>query len=252
MQTFALTDYMHILASCTRRVAPRGLETRELPTPLVYTFPAGRFVARKGLARRLAAAELLLILAGRTDPEVLSWAAPKADPTLFVGPISAYGPRIFEDDQLGRAVEVLRDDPSSRQAACLIIRPSDVGRVQPPCTVGIQWLIRDHALYATVWMRSWDLIKGLPYDMVVFGGLTRVLASVLGVPAGRVTVIATSAHYYVGDVRAVNLVRYPSFKLPPFGSLAEAREWAEGALARRDEWDPWPAGFEEVNRCAHE
>jgi len=45
-------------------------------------------------------------------------------------------------------------------------------------------------------MRSLDVVLGLPVDVIMFGGLTRAMASCLGAVPGKVTITAGSAHVY--------------------------------------------------------
>lgn len=115
---------------------------------------------------------------------------------------SSYGHRIFEKfgfDQLEFVVDVLTKDPSSRQAVIHIKEPVDY-RVSPskdvPCTVALQYLIRNGKLYATTYMRSNDLWTGFPYDVFCFTCFQIMLAFRIGVGIGSYTHIAGSLHLY--------------------------------------------------------
>jgi len=239
--------YTKLLANCTVEAAPRGLATYEHPVPIMFVARAGEFVARAGFSRRLALIEFLHILAGKQPSEdAIRWAAPRADPDLFKGPIGAYGPRLFERHQLERVVATLEADRSSRQAVALIIRHTDAGNVQPPCTVGIQFLARGKYVHGYVWMRSWDLIKGLPYDTAIFGGLVQVVASHLEARPGNLFVFATSPHYYAGDAALVKDVQVRRFDFTWLGTLRETQRWARAELRRRQQWNPLPYGVQEV------
>lgn len=115
---------------------------------------------------------------------------------------SAYGHRIFSQygfNQMEYIVKALKKDPSSRQAVIHIKDPVDYTQ-QPthdvPCTVCLQYFIRDGKLYATTYMRSNDLWTGFPYDVFSFTCFQIMLAFKLGVGVGTYTHIAGSLHLY--------------------------------------------------------
>lgn len=87
----------------------------------------------------------------------------------------AYGPPFV--DQAGWVVRTLAADPSSRQAVATIWRPRPGPTNDTPCTVALQWLIRDDAslhgsgtpqLNCVATMRSSDAWTGVPYDVFNF------------------------------------------------------------------------------------
>ena len=115
---------------------------------------------------------------------------------------SAYGHRIFSAfgfNQMEMVESLLRRDPNSRQAVIHIKDPVDY-RDHPtkdvPCTVALQYFIRDGKLHATTYMRSNDLWTGFPYDVFCFTCFQIMLAFRLGVEIGTYTHIAGSLHLY--------------------------------------------------------
>lgn len=115
---------------------------------------------------------------------------------------SAYGQRIFEQfgfDQMQYVEEALRKNPFSRQAVIHIKDPQDYSQFPTkdvPCTVALQYLIRDGKLHATTYMRSNDLWTGFPYDVFSFTCFQIILAFKLGVEIGTYTHFAGSLHLY--------------------------------------------------------
>lgn len=115
---------------------------------------------------------------------------------------SAYGYRIFEKfgfDQFDFIAQLLRDEPHSRQAVIHIKDPRNYAKhptADVPCTIALQYLIRDGKLNATTFMRSNDLWTGFPYDVFSFTALQIILAFKLGVEIGTYTHFATSLHLY--------------------------------------------------------
>lgn len=78
----------------------------------------------------------------------------------------AYGPRI--KSQMQYVVNKLIEDKQSRQAVMSIWKDNPPESLDIPCTLNIQFLIRDNYLHTLVNMRSSDIYLGWPYDIFVF------------------------------------------------------------------------------------
>lgn len=118
---------------------------------------------------------------------------------------SAYGHRIFEKfgfDQWEHVKGLLKADPNSRQAVIHIKEPNPEKTKDLPCTVALQYFIRDGKLYATTYMRSNDIWLGFPYDVFTFTCLQIKMAFELGVGIGSYTHIAGSLHLYSRNVKS--------------------------------------------------
>lgn len=118
---------------------------------------------------------------------------------------SAYGHRIFEKfgfDQWEHVKGLLKADPNSRQAVIHIKEPNPEKTKDLPCTVVLQYFIRDGKLYATTYMRSNDIWLGFPYDVFTFTCLQIKMAFELGVGIGSYTHIAGSLHLYSRNVQS--------------------------------------------------
>jgi hypothetical protein len=174
-------------------------------------WPCGVLVHRGGINYRLGWAEVLQVLAGVFDPELLRRVAPKADHSLFTEQM-AYGPRVAP--RMPQIIEALRVDPKSRQAVLYIADPQATGTPSLACTLSIQFLVRSGQLHATVYMRSWDLIKGLPYDLMMFSAIQQATARCLNLPEGELTVHAGSAHVYDSDESRVPTLKQAWWSLP--------------------------------------
>ena len=205
--------------------SPRGKKVKEL---LCYqtTIPMARpivTVAERQLGYRFAAAEPAWILSGDNK---LSTIAPFAkhfrqfsDDGLFLS--GAYGVKILE--QLGYVARTLDQDPSSRQAVLNIWRERPEPSVDVPCTLSLQWVIRDGKLHCLDSMRSSDLWLGLPYDWIsmscVSVGLLIILKNVYGrtdLKLGNLTVTAGSSHLYEHDwEKAREVISNPTTSYSP-------------------------------------
>lgn len=120
---------------------------------------------------------------------------------------SAYGYRItskFDFDQFNYVKALLTRDPLSRQAVVHIkdaVDTIDYPTKDVPCTVALQYHIRNNKLHATTFMRSNDIWLGFPYDVFAFTSFQVLLAMQLGVEIGEYTHIAGSLHLYEKDVK---------------------------------------------------
>lgn len=107
----------------------------------------------------------------------------------------SYGPRIAT--QLPYVLKLLQDDKDTRQAV-ITLRDSRDCRVSKdiPCTLSLQFLLREGALHCITTMRSNDLLWGTPYDVHGFTFIQRHLALLLGVNVGTYIHQAGSLHIY--------------------------------------------------------
>lgn len=117
---------------------------------------------------------------------------------------SNYGAYIFDqiDNQnlyksvWNRTIEILENDPDSRQAILQIPIMPHRGDKDTPCTSSIQFLLRDNRLNCIVYMRSCDLWFGFPNDATQFILWQMRLANALNVELGFYRHICGSLHVY--------------------------------------------------------
>jgi thymidylate synthase len=64
------------------------------------------------------------------------------------------------------------------------------------CAITLQFLIRDDAVHAVVYMRSNDVILGLPYDVFLFTMLQEIISTQLGLKLGQYHHFCGSLHLY--------------------------------------------------------
>lgn len=163
-----------------------------------------------------ALAEVLWILGGRNDSAFINYFNRGYSRFCGDGPVyhGAYGDRLRRHlgiDQLERAYDALRANPDTRQVV-LQIWDSSIDLPGPtgepvskdiPCNIVAMLKIRSGALEWTQIMRSNDLFRGLPYNIIQFTALQEVLAGWLGVRVGSYHQVSDSLHIYEKEVLAV-------------------------------------------------
>ena len=131
----------------------------------------------------------------------------------------AYGPYI--NAQVMRAVYDLEANPNSRQAVIYTGIPDASGpHNSPPCLSSVQWLVRNGKVDMIVTMRSNDVYRGLPLDLVQFSLWQKMVAAFLGLPVGRYIHNAGSFHLYERDVELAEKFiqsKPAAFRLPEVG-----------------------------------
>lgn len=197
------------------RQASRGGETAEvLHSAISIRDPRQRWIASRSpsLNPAFAIAEAIWIAQGRNDSGFLNYFNPSLPKFAGDGPTyhGAYGFRLrrhFDVDQLDRASHALSVNPDSRQIALQIWDarvdlPDDNGQPRSkdiPCNVIALLKVRDGRLMWTQVMRSNDLFRGLPHNIVQFTVLQEIIAGWLEIDVGDYNHLSDSLHLYAGD-----------------------------------------------------
>ncbi len=243
---------LHSLFEHGYEAFPRGTTTRELlnynitlvdPRNRVITFPE-----RKTSTKYLLG-ELIWYFSGSNDPAGILPYAKFWDGIRNSGDVdeyekgtinSNYGNRLFGHalpaafwegriqpiNQWQETVELLKRDKDTRQAIINIHVPSDrhVGNKDVPCTLSLQWFIRENKLHLIVNMRSNDIILGFTNDVFQFTMLQEAMTLQLretypGLELGYYYHNAGSMHIYdrhfvmaqaiIANQRAVDISMIP-------------------------------------------
>ena len=167
---------------------------------------------RRKLSPYYACAETLWYLSFTSEVEMIEAYAPQyakfADHGNTYG---AYGHRLHSnlrdhdshtDNQLDLVIDTLKNNPNSRQAIITLWAADDLyaainaSSKDVPCTLCLQFLIRDNELVMITTMRSNDVWLGLPYDMFAFTCIQRLVGQALGVKCGAYIHQVGSLHLY--------------------------------------------------------
>jgi thymidylate synthase len=190
-----------------QKSSPRGLPIREITGSQVHVdmrYPIVLNAARK-LSYKFMAAEAWWIISGKNDVASISKYCKNIANFSDNGHdfFGAYGPKI--GSQIGEATRRLLVDPDTRQAVCNIWRENPPETKDVPCTLSVQWLVRDGKLHCIDTMRSNDVWLGFPYDVFNFTMLSWSVLQLLRqhgrkVELGTLTLNAGSHHVYERDI----------------------------------------------------
>ena len=194
-----------------REYSPRGLRTKEIRDFTIIIEQPTRLplvVGGRDLTDFIGAAEAVQLIGQFSDSDWMVQNV-KAFDQFRDGNIlwGAYGPRVH--GMLDELVKLLRDDPSSRQAILSIYHsPTDLGREKKdtPCTLSLQFFVRDSQLHGRCSMRSNDAWLGLPYDLVQFISVTGAIAAALDLQVGTYTHTVGSVHVYERHFEQLSIV----------------------------------------------
>ena len=197
----AIVDAYHMIKFHGSEVTVRGMKTKELED-VTFEFSSPHFCwtygLRKSMKHVIGVAEAMQLIGAFSDPVRMCEIAPNMkaflDGGIFKG---AYG--IRAGAQIDKIVELLKNDPETRQAVITLRDPyrdlfeksKDV-----PCTIAMSFRIRNGKLNMTTHMRSNDLVWGFPYDVIQFCLLQMTIAKELGIENGTYTHHADSLHIY--------------------------------------------------------
>ena len=111
---------------------------------------------------------------------------------------SNYGWQWKRNDQLDMVIQLLKDNPKTRQAAISIYDAKEwkAYEYDTPCTYAVQFTIVDQKLNMCVTMRSNDLWYGFCNDQYCFSKLQLLVADELGLLVGEYFHFAHNLHLY--------------------------------------------------------
>lgn len=191
--------------------SPREIKTLEiLNASIEITKPWNipLHLLNRKLNQEIGAKETLQLVGQTSDPEAMVNISKTfvqfTDGGIFHG---SYGNRVYGN--LTKLVALLQKDSFTRQAVLTIFDSNkdlnaDVKDV--PCTLSLQYFVRDNKLIARTSMRSNDVYLGMPYDFVQFIGLQGAIAKSLGIEMGSYFHTVGSLHLYEKHLPEAKLI----------------------------------------------
>ncbi len=229
----------------THLQSSRAGDTYELlHTGISVENPRQRWISsrRPPLNPAYALAEIVWIMTGRNDSAFLNYFNTELPKFAGLGDTyyGAYGYRLrthFGLDQLERAYEALKHNPNSRQVVLeiwdgKIDLPGPKGQessTDVPCNLLSMLKVRHSKLEWLQIMRSSDIYRGLPYDIVQFSMLQEIIAGWLGLELGSYNHVSDSLHLYTNCLNYI-IDSAPTEVMPNNDSLELPKQESEQAF----------------------
>lgn len=200
----------NVLTSGEARKDRTGTGTIECFDALVSMYPRPDEVARlthRFTSFKAGKVEACWMLKGRTDVKYFNdrgihiwdrWAGEDG----YLGPV--YGHQLRRGkDQLIQVAQGLKNDPYSRRHFWTMWNPADLDLMAlPPCHHSAQFYVHnpDVGEYATLdltfFMRSCDLVLGLPTNLICYSVIQHLMARYLGITPGVLRAHLGAYHIY--------------------------------------------------------
>ncbi|MGK4333654.1 thymidylate synthase [Lonsdalea quercina] len=231
-----------IIANGIKNTPTKGANLEILGALLVLTDPIRRVSRTESRSKIISClGELLWYLTGENNLSFISHYIPNyRDYAEDDGKIhGGYGPRLFNMhgiyNQVENIITLLSEKNTSRRALIQLFDAADLipSNSQTreykdiPCTISLQFLIRENKLHLFVNMRSNDAFKGLTHDIFAFTMIQEFVARTLQCELGKYYHFASSMHIYEIDFEKVYALQREGFmstraimkEMPPVKSL---------------------------------
>lgn len=189
-------------------LSPRGLATLDLGTVSIQIAqPWYRLLTnrRRKINPYFLFAEFLWIFTRQSRVDSIAfynknmWDFSDDGRSLF----GAYGPRLMW--QIPNIINKIRLDRGTRQAVATIFKPTDLTTSTKdfPCNILLHFIPRQNILDLNVYVRSQDILLGLPYDFYHWSFILEMIATELEMYTGSITHICGSLHAYEKDLSKI-------------------------------------------------
>jgi thymidylate synthase len=110
-------------------------------------------------------------------------------------------------DQINDLVDGLIQHPSSRRHLVSAWNPQQLDDTPlPPCHILQAYNVHDGKLNSLFWMRSNDIVYGLPFNIAQYAFLLHFFAKVLGLEPGTLVYQAADAHIYLNQIEIAEAI----------------------------------------------
>lgn len=192
-----------LLAQHGKKISPRGEATYEIENLTYHIAPGVRFHSFTGRNLNLAYIKREMAWYVKANPFDTSIAEHAAQWGRIVvnGKLNSnYGSYWFGKYGVKHIITLLQIDPSSRRAIIPMYGTDpdhlSISALDVPCTLAIGFRIRDNKVHCHAIMRSQDILWGMGNDLPTFSFLHEIVARLLDLPMGNLTVHVGSFHVY--------------------------------------------------------
>lgn len=107
-------------------------------------------------------------------------------------------------DQLKQVVDTLKSNPTDRRIIITAWNPQQLPEMAlPPCHILCQFYVDNGKLSAQFYMRSIDTFLGLPFNILSYAVLTRIIAQTVGLEAKELIFVGGDTHIYQNHIPQV-------------------------------------------------
>jgi thymidylate synthase len=108
-------------------------------------------------------------------------------------------------DQLLELIDGLQKDPFGRRHIITAWNPNQLDEMAlPPCHILVQFYVSsDNKLSSQFYMRSVDSFLGLPFNILSYAILTRIVAQTVGMEAKEIVFVGGDTHVYKNHLQQV-------------------------------------------------
>lgn len=123
--------------------------------------------------------------------------------------VADYQSRAYEStqtgvDQIQNVLNLLKTDPNSRRIVVNAWNAKDLDKMcLAPCHPMFQFYVTDNKLSCLFYMRSADAFLGLPFNLLSYAILTRIVAQTVGMEAKELIFMGGDTHIYKNHVEQV-------------------------------------------------
>ena len=101
-------------------------------------------------------------------------------------------------DQLSQVIHTLKTNPTDRRIIMSAWNPKQLPEMAlPPCHMMVQFYVDNGKLSSQFYMRSVDSFLGLPFNLLSYAILTRIIAQTVGMEAKELVFVGGDTHIYL-------------------------------------------------------